>query len=110
MSFLSKFSAKRFKKFMPIVNFYGLGVKITCDVGETIFEVAMKNSIPLAESCGGDKICGHCRIIVIKGIENLSEPELAEIRLMNRKSFSENERLACSAKVYGDVKITTSYW
>ncbi|CUU02311.1 ferredoxin, 2Fe-2S [Candidatus Kryptobacter tengchongensis] len=95
---------------MPVINFHGLGIKITCDFGETIFEVAMKNSIPLAESCGGEKICGHCRITVIHGIENLSEPEPDERKLMAEKRFSENERLACSTRIYGDVKITTSYW
>ncbi len=95
---------------MPIVDFVPLGIKVFCDEGMTIFEVAVKNSIPIAESCGGDKICGHCRVEVVQGMENLSKPELDELKLMSEKNFSENERLACAVKVYGDIKIKTSYW
>jgi len=95
---------------MPLIDFAPLGIKVMCEEGMTIFEVAKMNSIPLAESCGGDKVCGHCRITIVDGMENLSEPDFEEIKLMREKNFSEDERLGCAVKVYGDVKITTSYW
>lgn len=95
---------------MPVIDFAPLGIKIECEEGKTIFEVARDNSIPIAESCNGDKICGHCRVQVIEGMENLSAPDSEEMKLMTEKNFSSDERLACAVKVYGDVKITTSYW
>lgn len=95
---------------MPVVDFVPLGVKVLCDEGMTIFEVARKSSIPIAESCGGDKICGHCRIEIVQGIENLSEPDLEELKLMKEKNFLACERLACAVRIYGNVKIKTSYW
>ncbi len=95
---------------MPWINFYGLGVEIECEEGKTIFEVAKENSIPLAESCNGDGICGGCRVLVLYGMENLSSPDFEEIKLARKKSLSGSERFACTVKVYGDIKITTSYW
>lgn len=95
---------------MPQIDFIPLGVKIICNEGATIFEVARENLIPIAEACGGDKICGHCRITIIEGMGNLSEPDPEEIKLIREKNFAENERLACTVKVFGDVKVTTSYW
>jgi uncharacterized 2Fe-2S/4Fe-4S cluster protein (DUF4445 family) len=47
---------------MPFVYFVPLGVEVECESGSTIFDVAKEKSIPIAESCGGDKICGHCRV------------------------------------------------
>lgn len=95
---------------MPVIDFAPLGVKIECEEGKTIFEVAKSNSIPIAESCNGDKICGHCRVQIIEGTENLSEPDFDEMKLMKEKNFSQDERLACAVKVYGNVRIKTSYW
>ncbi|MCS7229387.1 MAG: 2Fe-2S iron-sulfur cluster-binding protein [Candidatus Kryptonium sp.] len=95
---------------MPVLNLHKLNIELNCHYGETIFDVAIRNSVPLAESCGGSKICGHCRVVVIQGAENLSKPDSEEAKLMQEKKFLDNERLACSAKIYGDVKITTSYW
>ncbi len=95
---------------MPKIDFIPLGVKVMCKDGITIYEVAKENSIPIAESCGGEKICGHCRIKVLEGMENLSRANFEEVELMRKKKFSIDERLACAVKVFGDVKITTSYW
>lgn len=102
--------AKKSAKFMPLIDFYGLGIEVKCEEGKTIFEVARENSIPLAESCDGEKICGHCRVLVLLGMENLSSLGFEEMKLVERKGLSENERLACAVKVYGNVKVTTSYW
>jgi ferredoxin len=95
---------------MPFVYFVPLGVEVECESGSTIFDVAKEKSIPIAESCGGDKICGHCRVKVIEGIESLSAPSEEEGKIMQRYKFDIDERLACAVKIYGNIKITTSYW
>jgi adenylate cyclase len=95
---------------MPFVYFVPLGVEVECESGSTIFDVAKEKSIPIAESCGGDKICGHCRVKVIEGIESLSAPSEEEEKIMQRYKFDIDERLACAVKVYGNIKITTPYW
>ncbi len=106
---LSKFNQK-VSNLVHQVDFIPLGVKVMCDNGATIFEVARENLIPIAESCGGEKVCGHCKVKIIEGMANLSQPDFEEIELMRRKNFSDDERLACAVKVFGDVKVTTSYW
>ncbi len=95
---------------MPKIDFIPLGVEIMCNDGITIYEVARENSIPIAESCGGEKICARCRIKILEGMGNLSRANFEEVDLMKKKNFSSDERLACAVKVFGDVKITTSYW
>ena len=70
---------KKSAKFMPLINFYGLGIEVECEEGKTIFDVARENSIPIAESCNGDRTCGHCRVLVLNGMENLSSPDFEEI-------------------------------
>ena len=95
---------------MPKVRFAPLNKVVDLKVGETLFKAARVNGIPLGSSCRGDCVCGWCKVEVIEGMENLSSPEECEKKLMNSGNFETNERIACSARVYGDVTITTGYW
>ncbi len=58
-----------------------------CNDGITIYEVARENSIPIAESCGGEKICARCRIKILEGMGNLSRANFEEVELMKKKNF-----------------------
>ncbi len=78
--------------------------------GETLFKAARVNGVPLGSSCRGDCVCGWCKVEIVEGMNNLSEPTECEVKLMSKGNYTENERVACSARVYGDVSITTGYW
>jgi ferredoxin, 2Fe-2S len=95
---------------MPKVRFVPLNKVVELKTGETLFKAARVNGIPLGSSCRGDCVCGWCKVEIVDGMENLSAPEECEKKLMNSGSFEKNERVACSARVYGDVAITTGYW
>ncbi len=95
---------------MPKVNFVPLNKVIELKTGETLFKAARVNGIPIGSSCRGDCVCGWCKVEIVEGMENLSLPGECEMKLMKSGSYEKNERVACRAKVYGDVSITTGYW
>jgi len=95
---------------MPRVRFVPLDKSVELKPGETLFKAARVNGIPIGSSCRGDCVCGWCKVEVVEGIENLSRPEECETKLMLSRSYGDNERVACRARVFGDVSITTGYW
>ena len=49
--------------------------------------------------------CGVCLIKVTKGIENLSEADARERDYLKAMGAQQSERLACQARIFGDVEI-----
>ncbi len=95
---------------MPKVRFIPLSKVVEIRNGETLFKAARVNGVPLGSSCRGDCVCGWCKVEIVEGMNNLSEPTECEIKLMSKGNYAENERVACSTRVYGDVSIATGYW
>ena len=78
--------------------------------GETLFKAARVQGIPLGSSCRGDRVCGWCKVEIVEGMENLSQPNDCEKKLMKSENYTKNEKVACSTIVFGDVSIMTGYW
>ena len=95
---------------MPKVRFVPLNKEVEIKNGETLFKAARVNGIPIGSSCRGDCVCGWCKVEIVAGMENLSEPEDCEKKLMKTGNYGKSERVACNARVFGDVSITTGYW
>ncbi len=66
--------------------------------------------VPVASSCGGEGICGKCKIIILKNPQNLTPASAQELELLKKMKTSENERLSCQCYVRGEVTIDASYW
>ena len=49
------------------VTFNPLGKKVKVNRGTTLIEAASEADISINNVCGGDGICGHCRMIVTEG-------------------------------------------
>ncbi len=58
----------------------------------TILEASRRAGINLIASCGGNGICGTCKIRILN---NVDPPDETEIELLSEKELSENWRLAC---------------
>ena len=56
------------------VIFQPIGRKAEIEPGETIWSAAEKAHVPLASICGGQSICGKCRIRIIAGNVNSISP------------------------------------
>lgn len=93
-----------------IVSFTPIGRQGTAYANETLLDVARRTGVPLGNSCGGTGICARCRVRVVSGSENLSEPTSVETRVSAQRAIPSDERLACQAVVSGDCEITTTYW
>ena len=68
--------------------------------GESLIRAALSGGMHINASCGGEGVCGKCRVLVEKGnvsggvTERLSEEDLKK-----------NYRLACLAKISEDVTV-----
>lgn len=73
---------------------------VEVEAGTSLIRVAMNAGIHINASCGGEGVCGKCRIIQEQGeLANGTSDRLSEEDLAN------GYRLACLAKVVDDVTI-----
>ncbi len=97
------------------VIFQPYGKQITAQPGATLLEVARTAGVYIESICGGHQTCGKCRVRVAEGFfdtygirsaaDHLSPPDAGERACAERCGLREGERLACSARVWGDVVI-----
>lgn len=102
---------------MPQIHFTKEGKVVECERGEKLRDVARRHGIELYPglkrilNCRGLGHCGECRVHVTGGAENLSKKGLREkfrIAVSWFKLGNEDRvRLACQARVEGDVTIET---
>ncbi|MFN4218551.1 MAG: ASKHA domain-containing protein [Candidatus Bipolaricaulia bacterium] len=85
---------------MPRVRFHPDEVSIEVERGVTLQAAAKAAGVALASICGGDGICGRCRVIVKNG--NI---EAAPTTLLTRDEIQKGYVLACQTKVFGDVEV-----
>jgi ferredoxin len=95
-----------------LVTFGPLGRTYRVREGGTLMRAAVRARVPIASSCGGEGVCGACRVRVVQGGENLSPAGDRERAVLDAQTplGGPDERLACLAAVHGPVTVTTSYW
>jgi adenylate cyclase len=70
--------------------------------GETILHASLKAGIPHYHACGGNAKCSTCRVLILGGMENLSEINEKERALRKRILLPKNVRLACQTYITGE--------
>jgi uncharacterized 2Fe-2S/4Fe-4S cluster protein (DUF4445 family) len=80
-----------------------IGRRIKVPEGSTILEAARLAGVELVTICGGEGVCGTCRVRVVEG-------QLSEINPNEECEFSDEEinegfRLACQAEIFSDMRI-----
>jgi adenylate cyclase len=73
--------------------------------GRTILTISRDNGIPHTAACGGHARCSTCRVMVLRGGENLSPRGEAEDRLATLKGLCTNVRIACQTHVLGPITV-----
>jgi len=86
------------KKFK--VKFYPDNKECLVEPGTSILAAAISAGIHINSSCGGDGVCGRCKIILKKG-QIVSQPT-GRISLEERKK---NYYLACLSAVHSDIEV-----
>jgi ferredoxin len=106
---------------MPKVTFVNEKTDLEVEPGANLRQAALAAGIVIYKgfdkviNCRGLGLCGTCKVLVKKGMENLSAKTLREKFNLNFHPFTmiaalghENEmRLSCQVKVNGDCTIET---
>jgi uncharacterized 2Fe-2S/4Fe-4S cluster protein (DUF4445 family) len=87
------------------VIFLPQGKRISLDAECTILDAALRANVDLASICGGKALCGKCQVIVREGSENLSLMSKEEKKHLTEEKLHMGFRLACKAKVSGDIVV-----
>lgn len=98
---------------MPKVTIQPLDRVIEAEDGMTIMDAAHEYDLYWPTTCGGQGICTSCLCTIDAGAENLDAMGRSEARTLTTElSLSEETlrerglRLACQARVRGDVAVT----
>jgi len=106
---------------MPKVTFVNEKKEIEVPAGANLRAEARKNGIQVHRglarflNCFGHATCGTCRVLVKKGMENLSPKGTMEklnlaahpITMLARIGHEDEMRLACQVQVNGDCTVET---
>jgi 2Fe-2S ferredoxin len=91
---------------MPKVKFLPSGVEVEVKAGESLLDIALSHDISIQHACGGFCACTTCHCEVTEGESNLDPADSDEVeRLDVLDERLTTSRLACQAKVRGDVVV-----
>ncbi|MDY6791835.1 MAG: ASKHA domain-containing protein [Thermodesulfobacteriota bacterium] len=103
------------KTSMPLVIFEPSGRRGNVSAGKTIIEAAQDLGADIQNVCGSQAQCGKCKVRIIQGVsanqgnasptKNLSPIEEGEKSHLNEKQLADGWRLACQARILGDVVV-----
>jgi uncharacterized 2Fe-2S/4Fe-4S cluster protein (DUF4445 family) len=82
------------------VTFLPHNRKITVADGESLIRAAMEAGVHVNASCGGEGVCGKCRVIIEAG-----EVDGGESERLSREDLDTGYRLACQAAVRSDLAV-----
>lgn len=82
------------------VTFLPDGERIKVKPGTTLLEAAKAAGVYVASICGGDGLCGKCRVVIKDG-----EIDAAPTALLSRDDIQRGYVLACQTKVLGNVEV-----
>ncbi|MFT7364509.1 MAG: 2Fe-2S ferredoxin [Algoriphagus sp.] len=88
-----------------IENLFNLTIDLAPSTSKVI-EIIHESGMDWMHACGKKGRCTTCKLIVLEGIENLSELTDQEIAFYNQGRLKANERLACQVVLQrGDIKV-----
>ena len=98
-----------------LIVFEPSGLRGHVSEGKTILEAAQELGVDLQNVCGGQAQCGKCKVMIVEGslqqhdiassVHNLSSMEEEEKKFFVGQEQSNGWRLACQARIEGDVAV-----
>lgn len=83
------------------IRFMPEDVTVNAASEEILLAVAARAGLHINASCGGEGVCGRCRVKLEEG-GLIAEP----VSFLSQDEYNQGVRLACRAKVNGDAVIT----
>ncbi len=84
----------------PKITFLPHNISIPVPSGTTIIQAALDAGVHINASCGGEGVCGKCRVIIEAG-----EPAGGITEKLSAEDIRKGYRLACRAEVTGDLVV-----
>lgn len=78
---------------------------VATDAHESLLDLSINNGIAHWRECGGHGRCTTCRVRILDGHENVSEPTQAEQQLASERGWGNEIRLACQTRPLGNVTL-----
>jgi uncharacterized 2Fe-2S/4Fe-4S cluster protein (DUF4445 family) len=85
---------------MPKIKFLPHNKEINVSDGEILIRAAMEANVHVNASCGGEGICGKCRVLIENGTV---EGGISE--KLNQEDRDKGYRLACQSRVKSDLVV-----
>jgi uncharacterized 2Fe-2S/4Fe-4S cluster protein (DUF4445 family) len=86
------------------IAFQPTGTRVNVKPGLTVLETGREAGLILTANCGGNGICGRCRVTIMGG--NAPEPVEAERLALGDKEIAAGQRLACRARLNEDTEVS----
>lgn len=95
---------------MPTVVVRPSGVTFEAEKEQTVMAAALAAGLRWPTVCGGNGDCLVCHVDVLEGAQHLADPSAAETQAVrnlagDRGGRGDHVRLACQARVRGDVVV-----
>jgi nitrite reductase (NADH) large subunit len=87
------------------VTFDPDNLRVGVEPGRTLLEIIETNSLPIEAGCRMG-MCGADPVTILEGAENLSEAGADELSTIQRLGLGEHTRMACCARVKGNVGVS----
>lgn len=84
------------------VTFQPFTQSVEVEEGLTLSEAARKAGIFINNLCGGEGVCGECRVRIVKGG---FEQDKSASSFFSREEIEEGNALACRIKVHDDLQV-----
>jgi uncharacterized 2Fe-2S/4Fe-4S cluster protein (DUF4445 family) len=75
-------------------------ITVTVEEGENLLRAALNAGVHINASCGGEGVCGKCRILLEEG-----QVDCPESTLLSREEWNLGYRQACQCRVVSDVVV-----
>ena len=95
---------------MASIRFRPSLAEVEVPVGTTLHAAVLQAGLPIASACGGDGLCARCGVEILEGGDAVSAETDAERDAKHRNRIDAALRLACRARVEGDLVVTAAYW
>ena len=90
------------------VRFHPSQQRVRVPRGASLLDAARGAGLPVARACGGTGLCSRCGVRVLSGPVSVESADEAHAKRANR--VDPELRLACLARLQGDVVVTAAYW
>jgi Na+-transporting NADH:ubiquinone oxidoreductase subunit NqrF len=77
---------------------------VTVYSGRTLLSIAREHRIPIMSPCGGNALCGGCKVKIVEG-NDIMDVSAEEYNRLSDEQIEEGYRLACSYIVMNNITV-----